>query len=172
MEICGKICLSDLREHRWAFREINSTHKDLLINLSSDFCIPYILFPFSLCTSVTLESGPEEEHTVEIKRPVPRKPHIRIRWDADAHLCWEKKARGDILQRWNNYAKFYPCKKAPPPFFFFLLWAFHLKKQHLSPLCETLKGYLPTPSAGVRLFLAWVYPFKGSCKAPIICIHI
>lgn len=40
------VWLFDLQEHRWEFREINSTHKDLLINLSSDFSIPYILFPF------------------------------------------------------------------------------------------------------------------------------
>lgn len=93
--------------------------------------------------------------------------NIRRRWDADEHLCREKKAKDDIPQRGNNYTECYPVKAAS---FFFFATSVSLKKKKVSfrLLCQS---YLfAHASAGVCFVL--VYQFEATSKLPRMCIHV
>lgn len=92
--------------------------------------------------------------------------NIRRRWDADEHLCREKKAKDDIPQRGNNYTEYYPIK-APSSV---LPQAFPLKKKKVS-FCLLHRSYLfAHASAGVCFVL--VYQFEVTSTLPRMCIHV
>ena len=50
--------------------------------------------------------------------------NIWRRWDADEHLCREKKAKDDIPQRGNNYTEYY----------------FHSQKEHKDIILDQIKS--------------------------------
>jgi len=84
--------------------------------------------------------------------------NIWRRWDADEHLCREKKAKDDIPQRGNNYTEYYPYKSS---LFFFLPESFFLFRQ----------SYLSAHASAGVCFVS-VYQFEATGKLPRTCIHV
>lgn len=125
-----------------------------------------LCFPL-LCTSVTLELGPEEEHTVEIKRREPRKLAIQIRWDADGHLCGERRKPRTIFPNPEITTQdSAPYKSAP---FSIFAAAFPLKDT-VSLYCVE-RSFAHAPAGGC-LFLVSVDQRKGPSQPPIICLRV